>query len=175
MKIVQTPIDSLIPYEFNNKDHNEKQVDWIANSISEFWRTQPIVLDAKNIIVAWHWRYEAAKKLGLKEVPVVFAENLTDKQIKRYRLLDNKLSDMAEWNLENIKLELDEIEDIELNDLFPEFDAPDYDPNEYLDDLESENKEAGKITLTVEFETEEDKTLFKGEAENLSFNIVSCK
>jgi len=117
MQIKELEIDKIIPYEFNNKNHTEKQIDLLANAIKEYWFTQPIVIDKNNIIVAWHWRLEAGKKLWLKKVPVVRVDNLTDKQIKKYRLLDNKISELAEDNIENIKLELDELEDEKLNEL----------------------------------------------------------
>lgn len=118
MNIQQIEIDKLIPYEFNNKIHNERQIDLLANSIKEFWFNQPIVIDKNNIIVAWHWRYEASKKLWLNKVPVIKAENLTEKQIKKYRLLDNKITELAEDNIENIKIELEELQDLELNELY---------------------------------------------------------
>jgi len=63
MKIEQLKTQSLIPYELNNKIHWEEQIDRIANSITEFWFTQPIVVDKDNVVIIWHWRLLAAKKL----------------------------------------------------------------------------------------------------------------
>ena len=118
MQIIEKSVDDLIMYANNNKKHSDKQIDLIANSIAEFWWLQPIVVDENNIIVAGHWRYLAAKKLWRSEVPCVMAENLTPEQIKRYRLLDNKLSDLGEYDIEAIKLEPEEIGDLQLTELF---------------------------------------------------------
>ena len=111
-------IDDLIFYEYNNKIHNEKQIDLLANSIKEYWFNSYVVIDKNNIIIAWHWRVLAGKKLGLKEVPCIIKDDLTEKQIKKYRLLDNKIAELAEDNVENIKFELEELEDVELNELY---------------------------------------------------------
>lgn len=119
-KIIEKNIDDLIFYEFNNKIHSEKQIDLIANSIKEYWFLNPIIIDKNNIIVAWHWRLLWAKKLWLKLVPCIIADQLTEIQIKKYRILDNRLADLSEYNFENLKLELNEIDDVELKELFIE-------------------------------------------------------
>lgn len=116
------PIDQLIPYERNNKIHDEQQIKKIAKSIKELWFRAPILIDENNIILAGHWRLAAAKKLKLKEVPVIQYTDLTEEQKKKYRLLDNRLSDLSEYDLENLKLELQELNDEWMNDLFSEFD-----------------------------------------------------
>lgn len=153
MQIIDKDINSLIPYEFNNKIHDVTQVNRIANSIKEFWFLQPLVIDKNNVVIVWHWRLEWAKKLWLKTVPCLMAENLTDQQIKKYRILDNKLNE-SDYDLANLKLELDSLSDLNfwelelsVSDLFPEFDAPEFDPNEYAD--EEENEEKKDVSLTV--------------------------
>ena len=103
------PTDDLIPYA-NNPRRNDTAVDKVANSIKEFGFRVPIVVDADNVIVAGHTRLKAAKKLGLKTVPCVVADDLTEDQIKAYRLADNKVSELAEWDFELLDLELDDIE-----------------------------------------------------------------
>ena len=115
-------IDTLIPYERNNKIHDEQQIKKIAKSIKELWFRAPILIDEKNIILAGHWRLAAAKKLKLKEVPVIQYTDLTEEQKKKYRLLDNRLADLSDYDLENLKLELQELNDEWMNDLFSEFD-----------------------------------------------------
>lgn len=115
-------IDKLIPYERNNKIHDEQQIKKIAKSIKELWFRAPILIDEKNIILAGHWRLAAAKKLKLKEVPVIQYTDLTEEQKKKYRLLDNRLADLSDYDLENLKLELQELNDEWMNDLFSEFD-----------------------------------------------------
>jgi len=141
MKIEEINVEKLIPYEFNNKIHDETQINRIANSIKEFWFLQPLVVDKDNILIVGHWRLEWAKKLWLKTVPCIRAENLTDTQIKKYRILDNKLNE-SEYDLWNLKLELDSLPDLNIWDLelsastlFPEFDAPDFNPEDYVDDF----------------------------------------
>lgn len=107
MEIQRISVSDLIPYEFNNKIHNEQQVNLIANSISEFGFNQPLVVDEKNIILVGHGRWAAAKKLGLQEVPVLKLKNLNDVQKKAYRVLDNKLGQDAAWDFQNLKTEFE--------------------------------------------------------------------
>lgn len=137
MKIEEVAVEKLIPYERNNKIHGEEQINRIANSIKEFWFLQPIVIDKQNIVIVWHWRLEGAKKLWLETVPCIRAENLTEKQIKQYRILDNKLNE-SEYDLANLKSELDSIWDfniwdleISVDELFPEFETPEFDESEF--------------------------------------------
>ncbi len=113
-------IDTLIPYKRNNKIHDAEQIKKIAKSIKELWFRAPILIDENFIILAWHWRLAAAKKLKLKEVPVIQYTDLTEDQKKKYRLLDNRLADLSEYDLENLKLELQELNDERLNGLFEE-------------------------------------------------------
>ena len=160
MKIIEKTPDSLIPYEFNNKLHDETQVNRIANSIKEFWFLQPIVIDKNNIVIVWHWRLEWAKKLWLKTVPCVMADDLTEEQIKKYRILDNKLNE-SEWDLWNLKLELDSLPDLNIGDielsvfdLFPEFDAPEFNPDDYMDEGEKEEEKWIWLTVYVKDEAE---------------------
>jgi hypothetical protein len=104
-------IEKLIPYEFNNRNHNEEQVNRIANSIKEFGFNQPIVIDENNIILVGHGRHLAALKLGLKEVPVLIKSGLSETQKKAYRILDNKLQNDSTWSFDNLELELGFLED----------------------------------------------------------------
>lgn len=91
-------IDEIKPYPKNAKKHPEKQIKQIAESIKEFGFNQPLVIDKNNEIVVGHGRYEAAKLIGLEEVPVIRVENLTEEQVKAYRLADNKLNE-SEWDM----------------------------------------------------------------------------
>lgn len=90
-------IRDLKPYKKNAKKHNKEQVEQIANSIKEFGFTQPVIIDKNNEVVAGHGRILGAKKAGLKKVPTVCLEELTEEQIKAYRLVDNKLNE-SEWD-----------------------------------------------------------------------------
>ena len=153
MDIVWIDVDKIIPYEFNNKFHDETQINRLANSIAEFWFKNPMLLTEDLIVVNGHWRLEWAKKLWWKKVPCIIAKDLTEEQIKKFRILDNKLNE-SEWDLANLKLELDSLWDLSMgelqlsvSDLFPEFDAPEFNPEDY-EDLWLWWKES-KLFLTV--------------------------
>lgn len=149
MDIEYIKLSSLIPYEFNNRNHKEEQVDRIANSIKEFGFNQPIVIDESNIILIGHGRHLAALKLGLKEVPALQLKNLTEAQKKAYRILDNKLQNDSTWSFDNLELELGFLEDEgfnleewgldELRGMFQE-DEPEVTDDEF-DPSECENEE----------------------------------
>lgn len=113
MNIVYKPIKELKPYKKNAKKHNKEQVEQIANSIKEFGFTQPVIVDKNNCVVAGHGRILGAKKAGLKQVPTVCLEDLTEEQIKAYRLADNKLNE-SEWDNDLLKQSLDEIAEIDM-------------------------------------------------------------
>lgn len=110
-------ISTLHPYKKNAKKHDKKQVEQIANSIKEFGFTQPVIIDKNNCVVAGHGRILGAKKAGLKEVPTVCLEELTEEQIKAYRLADNKLNE-SEWDDVLLSQELDELQEHMRMDLF---------------------------------------------------------
>lgn len=114
----------LIPY-VNNPRNNENAVDVVAGSIKEFGFKNPIIIDKDNVIIAGHTRLLASRKLGLEEVPVIRAEDLTEQQVKAFRIADNKTSEFAEWDDELLGIELEELGDLftgfstqELEDLF---------------------------------------------------------
>lgn len=101
-------ISDLKPYEKNPRK-NDEAAKYVAESIKSFGFKVPIVIDKDNVIVAGHTRYKAAKKLKLKEVPCIVADDLTDKQIKAYRLADNKVAEMSEWDFDLLNEELDDL------------------------------------------------------------------
>lgn len=114
MNITQKTLDELIPYENNPRD-NDDAVDYVAESIKEFGFKVPIIIDKNNVIVAGHTRYKACKKLGINEVPCLVADDLTEEQIKAFRLADNKVAEIATWDFEKLDLELSTLElDMEL-------------------------------------------------------------
>lgn len=96
-KIIMMALDEITPYE-NNPRNNEEAVEYVANSIKEFGFNQPIVVDSEKVIIVGHTRYLAAQQLGLTEVPVIVAENLSDEQARAYRLADNKTGEIATWD-----------------------------------------------------------------------------
>jgi site-specific DNA-methyltransferase (adenine-specific) len=113
MKITEIEVEKLIPYA-NNPRNNDEAVDKVAASIHEFGFKVPVVVDGENVIVCGHTRVKAAKKLGLETVPCVVADDLTDAQIKAFRLADNKVSEFATWDFEKLELELADLPEMEM-------------------------------------------------------------
>ena len=105
MEIIQIHVDDIIPYENNPRD-NDGAVDAVAASIAEFGFKVPVVVDKDNIIVAGHTRHKAAKKLGLEFVPCIKADDLTEEQVKAFRLADNKTAELASWDFAKLEEEL---------------------------------------------------------------------
>jgi ParB family transcriptional regulator, chromosome partitioning protein len=120
MEIVKKAIKDLLPYEFNPKDHPAEQVTRIVKSITDFGFLVPMVITEKNEIVAGHGRLLAAKQLKLTEVPCVLADNLTEDQIRAFRIADNKVAE-SEWILDILGKELADL--AVLKDVSTGFDA----------------------------------------------------
>ena len=114
LKIEYVDIDSIKPYE-NNPRHNEEAIPYVMNSIKEFGFKNPIIIDKNNVIIAGHTRLESAKRLGMKEVPIIHADDLTEEQVKAFRLADNKVSEKAEWDFNMLDAELADL-DINMED-----------------------------------------------------------
>ena len=144
-------IELLIPYE-NNPRNNDKAVEAVAKSIKEFGFKVPIIIDKNNVIVAGHTRLKAAKKLGLKDVPVIVADDLTDDQIKAFRLADNKVGEIATWNDE---LLLEELKQIDFDMTMFNFEEPleatlnedDFDIDEAIESISVPVSKRGQIWL----------------------------
>lgn len=128
MNIIQVSVDDLKPYK-NNPRYNDDAVEYVANSIREFGFKVPIVIDKNNVIVTGHTRLKAALELGLDTVPCIVADDLTDEQVKAFRLADNKVSEMAAWDFEKLDLELDGILDFDMEDFGFEFEEEDFSPD----------------------------------------------
>lgn len=108
MQITYKKLKDIHPYEKNPRN-NDAAVDKVANSINKFGFKSPIIIDKHGVIVAGHTRYKASVKLGLKEVPCIEANDLTESQIKAYRLADNKTAEYAEWDFSLLECELDDL------------------------------------------------------------------
>lgn len=124
MKIEDMALADLKPYERNAKKHDERQVENVMESIKQFGFSQPLVIDKNNVLIIGHCRLIAAKRLGLRAVPVVRMEDLSEEQAQKLRLLDNKLNE-SEWDMELLA------EDI------PELDFDGFDIDWGIEDLES--------------------------------------
>jgi len=120
MQIVYRHVSDLIPY-VNNARKNDHAVDAVASSIKNYGFKQPIVIDSQGEVIAGHTRLKAAKKLNMEQVPCIIADDLTPAQIKAYRIADNRVGELAEWDMELLKVELEDINDFtgfELEDIF---------------------------------------------------------
>ena len=108
MNITMRKPEELIPYRNNVKKHSKEQIENVAASIKAFGFVQPVVVDRNNVIVIGHSRTMAAKKLGMKEIPVVIADALSEEEVKALRIADNKLNESV-WDSEKLEMELGEI------------------------------------------------------------------
>lgn len=109
MNILDLKLSDITPYK-NNPRNNDEAVEPVLESIREFGFKVPIIIDKDNVIVAGHTRYKAAKKLKLDTVPCIRADDLTEEQIRAFRLADNKVSEFAKWDNQLLNIELDEID-----------------------------------------------------------------
>ena len=109
MQIIEKELSWLKPYA-NNPRNNESAVEPVANSIKEFGFKVPIVATSDGEIINGHTRFKASKRLGLEKVPVIIADDLTDEQIKAFRLADNKVSEFSTWNEDKLRDELKQLE-----------------------------------------------------------------
>lgn len=109
MKVTFAPIEKIIPYARNPR-RNERAIATVAASLKEFGWRQPIVVDEDMVVIAGHTRLEAARQLGMTEVPVHIARGLTPAQVRAYRLMDNRAAENAEWDEELLGLELDDLQ-----------------------------------------------------------------
>lgn len=114
LRVKYAPIADVHPYEGNPR-RNDGAVQAVAASIREFGWRQPIVVDSDGTIIAGHTRYKAALALGMTDVPVVVASDLTPEQCAAYRLADNRVGELAEWDSELLAQELDGLADIDMS------------------------------------------------------------
>ena len=128
LNVKMVPVEDVVPYEKNPR-LNDQAVDAVASSIREFGFKVPIVVDSKGVVVSGHTRLKAAKKLGLAEVPVIVADDLDDTKIKAFRLADNKVAELADWDESLLIKELEELDDLnyDMGQFDFEFDLDDAD------------------------------------------------
>lgn len=133
MNILEMSPDDLIPYENNPRD-NDGAVDAVAASIRAFGFKVPIIIDKDNVIVAGHTRLKAAQALGLASVPVIRADDLTEEQVKAFRLADNKTGELATWDFEKLDLELSDLRMVDMEQFGFEPFAGETEPSPVVDD-----------------------------------------
>ena len=128
-------ITDLKPYENNARTHSEKQIEKIANSIQEFGFINPVLIDSNYVIIAGHGRVKGAEKLGMVEVPCLFIEDLTEEQKKAYIIADNKLALDAGWDYDLLKIELEELDNMDFDITLTGFDDLNFDDVFSMDDI----------------------------------------
>ena len=139
MQIVYKKVNELIPYINNSRTHSEEQVNQIVASINEFGFTNPLLIDEKDNIIAGHGRLMASKKLGMEEVPCIVLSGLTEAQKKAYIIADNKMALNAGWDDELLKIELENLKELDFDLELTGFDVDE------LDDILGNNEEEQEI------------------------------
>lgn len=109
MELVTLPLDKIKPYERNPRK-NDEAVEAVMESIKQCTYVSPIIVDEDNVILAGHTRYKALKKLGKTEAEVIVKSGLSDEQKRKYRLLDNKTNELAEWDFDMLTEELEDLD-----------------------------------------------------------------
>lgn len=117
MIIHEIDVKDIQEYE-NNARKNEKAVALVVESIENYGFKVPVIVDKNNVLVAGHTRLKAAQQLGLEKIPAIIADDLTEEQIKAYRLADNKTAELSTWDFERLEQELEAIDDAHLWELF---------------------------------------------------------
>jgi ParB-like chromosome segregation protein Spo0J len=130
MHIEQRALDTIFPYARNPRK-NQQAIPKVKASLKEFGWRQPIVVDSDGIIIVGHTRYLAALELGLTEAPVHVAENLTPSQVKAYRLADNRTNQEAMWDDELLKLEIEDLKELDFDLKLTGFDDHELLGNQY--------------------------------------------
>lgn len=164
LNIVYRNIKELKPYKKNAKKHPKEQVERIAQSIKEFGFTQPVLIDKDNCVVAGHGRILGAKKAGLKQVPTICLDDLTEDQIKAYRLADNKLNE-SDWDVNLLDEEIQELLSSDVDMSLFGFDMP-------MSDDETEHNEV--IDDNYDGELPKDPVTKYGDIWILGKNILMC-
>lgn len=124
MQIVEKRLDELQPYE-NNPRRNENAVPYVAESIRQYGFKVPIVIDKDGVIVAGHTRYLAAQELEMEAVPCIVAGDLTEEQIREFRLVDNKVAEQSTWDFDALEEELAGLDFEGFDFGFPDFGGED--------------------------------------------------
>lgn len=115
INVVMMPLEDIYPYERNPR-RNDKAVEAVANSIREFGFKNPIIVDADHVIISGHTRRLAALYLGLKEVPVSVVTDMSEQQVRAFRLADNRVAEISEWDEKKLKEEIAGISSLDLGD-----------------------------------------------------------
>lgn len=167
MQIYDKPLGWLTPYK-NNPRNNDEAVEPVANSISEFGFKVPIVATSDGEIINGHTRWKAAKKLKLKTVPVIIADDLTEEQVRAFRLADNKVAEIAQWDIELLLSEIESVDNLDMT-LFGFADS-DY----TLDDFEDEETDTDISEDEIESEGDSVSSVEYGDIYQLGRHRLMC-
>jgi len=169
MNIKLIPIHEIKPYENNPRNHPVKQLEAITNSIKRFGFRGSILLDRNNVIVAGHARYEAASVAGLTEIPCEYADDLSEKDILAYRILDNKIASMSYDDDEKLLAELAKLPDYDFSTFGVDFDSMKV-PG--VDDDEKEPSDEMQYIITIKCQNEQEQQKLYEELQGRGFD---CK
>lgn len=169
LKIEYVDINNIKPYKKNPRK-NEEAIPYVIESIKQFGFKNPVILDKDNVIVCGHTRIEGAKRLGIKEIPCIYADDLTDEQIKAFRLADNKVAEIAEWDIDLLDTELDDILNIDMSDFG--FDLGVLDSDEFGTDFELPDGDKGNIEQITFTLASEQATLIRSALELVKDEIT---
>lgn len=155
MQIVYKKVNDLIPYINNSRTHSEEQVNQIVASINEFGFTNPLLIDEKDNIIAGHGRLLASKKLKMEEVPCIVLSGLTEAQKKAYIIADNKMALNAGWDEELLKIELENLKELDFNLELTGFNIDELDDllkkeNEYIEQEKENERQRTNNTYNLE-------------------------
>ena len=158
-------IEKLIPYKNNARTHSDEQIEKIAKSMKEFGFINPVLVDGNLNVIAGHGRILGAKKLGMKEVPCLFIEDLTEEQKRAYIIADNRLAEDAGWDKELLKIELEDLKNMNFDITLTGFELEDFDFS--MDETE---------VIEDEFDetVPEEPTSKKGEIYKLGKHFLMC-
>lgn len=151
INIVMMSPDDLIPYQ-DNPRINDLAVGVVADSIREFGFKNPIIVDKDKVIIAGHTRHKAAKRLGLDEVPVIIADDLTPEQVKAFRIMDNKSSEFAEWDYMKLLGEIKGLEEADYDINLTGFDEIEL--GNIIEEVDRKQKDKEKERPEIEFTDE---------------------
>lgn len=163
MEIKMVRLADIKPYE-NNPRLNDDAVEPVKESIKRYGFKVPMILDQNNIIVTGHTRYKAAQALGMDEVPVIYADDLTEEQIKEFRLVDNKTAEFAQWDFSKLEAELD---GLDFGDFDFGFAAADDLGAIDEDDLDDDTNKS-TVVVTIRFDTSADYEAYEERIKNLA-------
>lgn len=170
MNVVMKNVDELIPYE-NNPRINDHAVEYVINSIKEFGFKVPIVVDRHNVIVTGHTRLKAAKELEMEQVPVLVADDLSEEQIQAFRLADNKVGEIAEWDEDALAAELEELSNLDFN--MELFDFRNIDHEVDIDDIFFNDEEQHEKDSSVYLKWGNNKTVLSNSSVVLLDNLLN--